>query len=219
MQLFFQEATSPCYWHLNCPSTFLAYSWLKEEMCRRYNEMFFYLTAQNLRTLNDVLIGMIMFRLGQHEEWVQMGMLTVICDAMGKIMKIAGKQGPAVNAAKRPSAGLDFIREILDILVTSYQHYLPGWVPRQDAQALDQIRKTSEAGLQTGFVQFVNGEVQRMPTHELATNACMSEVSWSFSVLRLLLIIIVNLNRPISYSRFKTMRVRGDSVGDTYLAL
>ncbi len=153
-------------------------------MMRAHNEKFFYLTAQNLRTLNDVLIGMIQFRLGQHEEWVQMGMLTLMCDAMGKIMKIAGKQGPAVNAAKRPSAGLDFIREILDILISAYQYYLKGWIPVQDDQLLEQIRKSSEAGLQTGFVKFVDGEVRNMPTHELARNACMSEVRFCFFRLR-----------------------------------
>ena len=172
----FQEATSPSYWHLNSSSTFLTYSWLLDHLLRDFNEKFFYLTAQNLRTLSDVRVGKIQMRLGQHEEWVYMGMLTVICDAMGKIFKWVAGQGIVQNTAKRPSAGLDFIREILDILITSYQYYLKGWVPQEDAQKLERISRTSEAGLQSGYVQFVNGEVKRAPRSELATNCCMSEV-------------------------------------------
>jgi hypothetical protein len=82
-----EDARSPAYWHLNSPNTFLSFSWLMDNMLRHHNETFIYLTAANLRTCNDMTVGMVQFRLGQHESWVYMGMTTVIVDAGGKISK------------------------------------------------------------------------------------------------------------------------------------
>ena len=62
-----QDALSPSYWQLNSPSTFLTYSWLMDRMLQEHNERFFYLTPQNLKICNDMWVGMVMFRLGQHE--------------------------------------------------------------------------------------------------------------------------------------------------------
>ena len=61
------QAGSPAYWQLHSPNTFLTYSWLYDELIREYNEQFFYLTPQNMKVRNDVLIGSVMARLGQHE--------------------------------------------------------------------------------------------------------------------------------------------------------
>ena len=57
-----EDVTSPEYWHLNSPNTFLTYSWLLEDLHREFNERFFHLTPQNLRIRNDVLVAFIMFR-------------------------------------------------------------------------------------------------------------------------------------------------------------
>lgn len=62
-----QEAASPSYWQLNSPSTFLTYSWLMDDLLREHNERFYYLTPQNLKISNDMWVGMVQFRLGQHE--------------------------------------------------------------------------------------------------------------------------------------------------------
>lgn len=81
------EAACASYWRLNCPSTFVCYSWLMDDLLRYHNEHFFYLTAQNLKICNDAWVSMIQFRLGQHEDWCYMGMPTVICDAGCKLRK------------------------------------------------------------------------------------------------------------------------------------
>ena len=62
-----QEAKSASYWQLNSPSTFVTYSWLMDDLLREHNERFFYLTPQNLKISNDMWVGMVQFRLGQHE--------------------------------------------------------------------------------------------------------------------------------------------------------
>jgi hypothetical protein len=103
------------------------YSWLLDDMLRDHNERFFYLTAQNLKIVNDTWVGMVQFRLGQSDSWVYMGMTTVICDAAAKIRKAPnGGFGMSmtdgiVNTAKKPSAGLDLGREVLDMRRTSYR--------------------------------------------------------------------------------------------------
>jgi hypothetical protein len=81
------DANSASYWHLNTPNTFVAHSWLLDDMLRDHNERFFYLTAQNLKICNDVWVGMVQFRLGQSDAWVYMGMTTVICDAAAKVRR------------------------------------------------------------------------------------------------------------------------------------
>ena len=156
-------------------------------MLRDHNERFFYLTAQNLKIVNDTWVGMVQFRLGQSDAWVYMGMTTVICDAAAKIRKapMGGFYGTTstqlmaegvVNTAKKPSAGLDLGREVLDMRRTTYRFYLKGWVQQDDSQKITQLRRTSEAGLQTGYVQFVGGEIERMPEDELAKDAVLPEV-------------------------------------------
>ncbi len=66
-EAYAEEARSPSYWQLNSPSTFLAYSWLMDDLLREHNEQFFHLTPQNLRITNDIWVGTVQFRLGQHE--------------------------------------------------------------------------------------------------------------------------------------------------------
>ena len=192
-EAYAQDAQSPAYWHLNSPSTFLSYSWLFDDLLRSHNEHFFHLTAQNLKICNDVWVGMIQFRLGQSDEWVYMGMTTVICDAAAKVRKAPvngfGQAGNVqmmsegvVNTAKKPSAGLDLNREVLDTRRTSNRFYLKGWVAQEDAQKIIQLKRTSEAGLQTGYVQFVNGEIERMPETELAADCMLPEVQFCVCV-------------------------------------
>lgn len=178
------EATSPAYWALNSPSMFLSYSWLMDDMLRQHNEQFFYLTPQNLRICNDVWVGMVQFRLGQHEDWPYMGMTTIICDAAAKIRLPASGFGAGADpdglpsTKKIPSAGLDLDVEVLDMRRTSYRSYLKGWAQQDDDQKFAQLRRTSEAALQMGYVMFVNGDVETMPDTELATDIVLSEVSW-----------------------------------------
>jgi hypothetical protein len=133
-EAYAQEAYSPSYWHLNSSNTFVSYSWLMDDMLRDHNERFFYLTAQNLKICNDVWTGMVQFRLRQNENWVYIGMTTVICDAAAKVKKapVNGFGGSSqnmqsqvdgiTNTAKKPSAGLDLIREVLDNRRISYRY-------------------------------------------------------------------------------------------------
>ena len=161
-----------------------------DDMLREHNERFFYLTAQNFRTCNDVWVSCIMFRLGQHERWTYIGMPTVICDGMAKIRASASSFNVAnsdmregiVITTKKPSAGLDLIREYLDTRRCSYQFYIMGWVQAEDGQKLIQLKRTTEGGLQTGYVLVVGNRIERMPETELAADCMLPEVShmhWS----------------------------------------
>lgn len=109
-------------------------------------------------------------------------MPTVICDAFAKTrdpptgFNAASNPEGVINTRKGTSRGLDLNREVLDNRRTSYQPYLKGWQQQEDAQKLTQLRRTSEGGLQTGYVLFVNGEVERLPVSELATDCVLPEV-------------------------------------------
>jgi hypothetical protein len=46
---------------------------------------------------------------------------------------------------------------------------------QEDAQKLTQLRRTSEGGLQMGYVLFVNGEVEKLPESELAQDCVLPE--------------------------------------------
>jgi hypothetical protein len=109
----------------------------------------------------------------------------VICDAMCKIrMRPSGYNSNAtevqegiVLTVKRPSAGLDLIREYLDTMRASYQHYIVGLVRTgDDGQLLVQLKRTTEGGLQTGYVLVVDGKIERMPENELAMDCMLPEV-------------------------------------------
>lgn len=111
--------------------------------------------------------------------------LQVICDAMCKIrMRPSGYNSSAIEVAegmvltvKRPSAGLDLIREYLDTMRASYQYYIVGWVQNgEDAQLLVQLKRTTEGGLQTGYVLVVDGKIEKMPENELAQDCMLPEV-------------------------------------------
>ncbi len=92
-----------------------------------------------------------------------------------------------INTAKKPSAGLDLIREVIDKRRTSYQMYLRGWVQTEDGQKVVQMRRTSEAGLQTGYAMFVNGKMVRLP-EELAQDCMFPEgVPDIFAIMNFLL--------------------------------
>ena len=75
---------SPLYWRFNAERRFLRSSYLMDDLLREHNERFFFLTAQNCRICYDAWVSCIMYRLGQHERWMYIGMPTVICDAMAK---------------------------------------------------------------------------------------------------------------------------------------
>jgi hypothetical protein len=178
------EAVSPAYWHLNCPSTFVCYSWLMDDLLRFHNEKFFHLTAQNLRICNDAWVGMIHFRLGQHEDWCYMGAPTVICDAGCKLRKAAtgfassgvDSEGVVISS-KRPSAGLDLIKDALNKRRTSVRKYVKTGQNLQsnDAQEMVQLRRATAAGMHIGYVLFVNGEVEKVPDNELAMDCVLPE--------------------------------------------
>lgn len=86
-------------------------------------------------------------------------------------------QDGMVMTIKRPSAGLDLIREYLDTMRASYQYYIVGWVPTgEDGQLLVQLKRTTEGGLQTGYVLVVDGKIERMPENELAMDCMLPEV-------------------------------------------
>jgi hypothetical protein len=92
-----------------------------------------------------------------------------------------------INTCKKPSAGLDLIREVVDSFRTSYKSYLPGWVQVEDAQKLVQMKRTSEAGLQTGYALFVDGKMERLPD-ELAQDCVFPEgIPDSFTIMNALL--------------------------------
>ena len=111
-----------------------------------------------------------------------MGMTTVICDAYAKLRKAPTGFGAAsnpegtINTDKRTSSGLDLDREVVDGRRTSYKAYLKGWQQKEDAQKLVQLRRSSEGGLQIGYVLFVNGEVEKIPESELAQDCVLPEV-------------------------------------------
>lgn len=154
LTLIAQEAKSASYWHLNSPCTFLEHSWLMDDLLREHNERFFYLTPQNFRICNDMWVGMVQFRLGQHDDWAYMGMTTVICDAAMKVRRAPNGFNTQGNADgipttdKKTSAGLDLDCEAADCRRTSYNAYLKGWQQKEDAQKLTKLRRTSEGGLQ-----------------------------------------------------------------------
>ena len=50
--------------------------------------------------------------------------------------------------SKIPTAGLDYIRECLDVMFTAYQSYLKGHELQEDAQKMLQLKRTTEGGLQ-----------------------------------------------------------------------
>ena len=179
----FRYKDSPLYWRFNCERQFLCASFLMDELLREHNERFFFLTAQNARICKDVWVSCIMFRLGQHERWNYIGMPTVICDAMAKLrVSPSGYNSSAQDSregmiitTKRPSAGLDLIREYLDTMRSSYQCYITGWVQVEDGQRLVQLKRTTEGGLQTGYVLLVDNKIEKMPETELAMDCMLPE--------------------------------------------
>lgn len=115
--LEFRYRDSPLYWRFNAERRFLQSSYLMDDLLREHNERFFFLTAQNCRICHDTWVSCIMYRLGQHERWMYIGMPTVICDAMAKVRKASGGFGAGaagegiIDSNKKPSAGLDLTRE------------------------------------------------------------------------------------------------------------
>ena len=119
-----------------------------------------------------------------------MGMTTMIIDGSGKLhMAPSNRQGSGGSMSggtghgatgikitnKRPSAGLDFIRLVIEKMIESYQSYLRGWTPVDDGQPLVVLRRTTEQGMNIGFVHFVNGKLQSMPEKELLKNYVIPE--------------------------------------------
>lgn len=148
------------YWHLHAESTFLASSFVLEQLLVEHNEQFFYLTPQNLHISNSVWVSCIMFRLGQHDDFTYIGMPVVIVDAAGKLRMNGSpsfggqssemKEGMAM-LIKIPSAGLDTVREQTDSKRTSFQFYMKGHVSTDDGQKLIQLKRFTEGGLQVHF--------------------------------------------------------------------
>ena len=184
-----ENRLSAGYWNLHAESSFLACSFAMDQLLVEHNEKFFFLTPQNMHIRNSVWVSCIMFRLGLH-DFSYMGMPVVICDAAGKLRMAATGAGFGAGCfemrdgvlvmTKIPSAGLDFIREVLDFFRTAFMAYLKGHVRIEDAQKLVQLKRFTEAGLQVGFVLFVNNKIERMPDSELAADCIMPEVCFLF---------------------------------------
>lgn len=177
---------SPAYWRLNCPNTFVTHSWLLEHLNMEYNRRFFHLTPQNLIIRNDVITAFTMFRLGQHDEFVWMGMTVIIIDGSRKLRKkrkgaSGSKHGSILEDAieistKRPTAGLDYIRLVIQYMVKAYRAYIKGWTQVQDGQDVVVIRRTTEAGIDVGFVHFMDGKLTGLPGNDLMKNCMLPEV-------------------------------------------
>jgi hypothetical protein len=151
---------SAAYWHFHAESTFLASSFVMEQLLVEHNEQFFYLTPQNLHISNSVWVSCIMYRLGQHDDFTYIGMPVVIVDAAGKLrMNGSSNFGGQSSEMKEgmtmlikiPSAGLDTVREQTDSKRTSYQFYIKGHVAVEDGQKLIQLKRFTEGGLQVSF--------------------------------------------------------------------
>jgi hypothetical protein len=161
-----------------------------DQLLVEHNEKFFFLTPQNLHIRNSVWVSSIMFRLGQHDNFTYLGMPVVICDAAGKLRMMPSANFSAQFSEVRegicvfnkiPSAGLDMIREVLDTMRTSFEHYLKGHAKAEDAQKLVQLKRFTEAGLQVGYILFINNKIERMPESELAADCVMPEVRMHLS--------------------------------------
>lgn len=175
---------SPAYWNLHAENTFLACSFAMDHLLAIHNEQFFFLTPANMHIRNSVWVSCIMFRLGL-QDFTYIGMPVVICDAAGKLKMSAafGGFGNTSNEmrdgvpvlTKIPSAGLDFIRNVLDSFRTSYQQYLQGHSQTEDSQKMVQLKRFTEAGLQVGFVLFIGNRIEQLPNNNLAEDTVMPE--------------------------------------------
>lgn len=180
-----ENKLSAAYWQLHAESTFLSCSFAFDQLLVEHNEKFFFLTPQNLHIKNSVWSSCIMFRLGQHDNFTYLGMPVVICDAAGKLRMSPSanfgsqsselREGVPYNI-KIPSAGLDTIRLVLDFMRQSYEDYIKGHEKAEDAQKFVQLKRTTEAGLQVGYIMFINNKAERMPESELAADCVMPEV-------------------------------------------
>jgi hypothetical protein len=124
---FAHDFTNRGYWDVMCPNTFMRTTWLAEEMHRKHNETFWHLTAQNMKIRQDTNLSSIMYRLGQHNGWTYIGMPTVVCDAGTKLkFRVNNNQQVCSDTRKRPSAGVDLVREYLDSERKSVRDYVEG---------------------------------------------------------------------------------------------
>ena len=175
-KLWSNDVGSLTFWEQNITSTYLRVSWMTEQMHKRHNDKFFQLTAANLKIVNDTMLGSIMYRLGQHNiGFTYMGMPTIVCDGMGKL-QIRTQTHPQLTAdtTKKPSAGYDFGREVLDTRRISHIPYNNLNVVNDDSK-ITQLKKVTPNAMQTGFVMFVKGEIEQMPDNELAKDCNMPE--------------------------------------------
>lgn len=166
---FAHDFTSRGYWDIICASTFLRTTWIAEEMHRKHNETFWHLTAQNMKIRQDTNLSSIMYRLGQHNGWTYIGMPTVVCDAGAKLkIRVNDNQQVCSDTRKRPSAGVDLVREYIDSERKSVRDYVDGGGSIDDDTELCQLKRVTPNSLQVGFVWFIGGKVEKMPDDELA---------------------------------------------------
>lgn len=128
-------------------------------------------------------------------------MPTVVCDTACKLMAKNGNNTSFIpETRKKPSAGLDLCREALvschvcpalvlcfvvsdnipiqDSMRTSHMAYLGGSAAFEnvnDDSKITQLKRTTASGIQTGFVMFVGGQVEKAPENELAQDTAMPE--------------------------------------------
>ena len=61
-------------------------------------------------------------------------------------------------------------------MVKAYRAYIKGWTQVQDGQDVVVIRRTTEAGIDVGFVHFMDGKLTGLPGNDLMKNCMLPEV-------------------------------------------
>ena len=125
---FSDDTSLYLYWCVMCPSTFVKDLWTTEELNKVHNDKFFFSTPQNQKLCSEIELSCLMYRLGQHNNFVWMGMPTTPCDAMAKLNIMMGFAGniPFPDQNKKTTSGFDFTMEKADSRRLSHYAYLNG---------------------------------------------------------------------------------------------
>lgn len=152
-----RRPTSYSFWRHRSNNKFLAASWAVEQLYIEHNKKFFHLSAANLKILNDTQLSSIMYRLGQQNVGITyIGFPVVVCDGAAEL-QVSTNTHHAMTAdtMKQPSAGYDFVREVLDTRRTSHFAYNRPQVTDDDSKIM-QMKKITPGAFQIGYVTFDN---------------------------------------------------------------
>ena len=169
------NVSSLTYWDVMNTSPFVRTTWVMSEMRKKYNEKYYSLSAANMRICADTWLSSIAFRLGQNNGFTYIGLPTVVMDGAGKLKcRMPGNHYLTPDTTKRPSAGLDLDREVLDSERSSHLPYLSqSMSSTDDGSLITQLKRTTPGGIQTGFVSIVGEDIESQPTDELAQDTMM----------------------------------------------